>query len=154
MGSNPFSGPSPARHAAPSPVAAQDSHDASTSGGPTRGGISFLRIRETIAPIVKGQPVNPKTMRELEGKLVELDDGVKVLDTLLASVREEKVRMMARIKELEEENDEKTRQIEALKKEREEELTGLQEGVKGLRGLLGAMEGKLDGLQTKEVGGA
>lgn len=125
-------------------------------------------------PIVERQPVNHKTKRDLEDRLLELDDRVGALDRSLASAREKKAQLMARIKELEEENDEKTRQIEVLGKEKEklgdanqrmaeyieglererkEELGGVQEDVKAIRGLLGGMRRKIDSLQAKEMGG-
>lgn len=125
-------------------------------------------------PIVERQPVNHKTKRDLEDRLLELDDRVGALDTSLASAREKKAQLMARIKELEEENDKKMRQIEVLGKEKEklgdanqrmaehieglererkEELGGFQEDVKAIRGLLGGMRRKIDSLQAKEMGG-
>lgn len=124
--------------------------------------------------MVERQPVNPQTKRDLEDRLLVLDDRVGALDTSLASAREKKAQLMARIKELEEENDKKTRKIdelekdkeklgdanqrmvghiEALERERKEELGGFQEDVKAIRGLLGGMRRKIDNLQAKEMGG-
>lgn len=126
-------------------------------------------------PIVERQPVNFKTKRDLENRLVEFDNNVRAMYTSLASAHEEKVQMMARIKELEEENDNKRGQIEVLEKEKEklgdanqrmaehieafkrerkEELGGVQEDIKGIRSLLGGMRKKIDSLQAKEMGDA